>query len=165
MPLSQPLHAFKLSMYTVLMVLCATTLIADVGLRRGGRLNFYRRRWSQILRTISILSGSLAIISLLSIIIKPYIAFVLLLAWLLFATHLTCCLILNQPPILPVTNNRVSNFTNTISESINTVFGMMQNWAINLFQRWTTAILVIHRRNLLDHRISGTGRGMVQLPV
>ncbi|GKV45131.1 hypothetical protein SLEP1_g52247 [Rubroshorea leprosula] len=149
-----------------MMVLCATTLFADVSLGRGGRFNFRTRHWSQILRTISILSGSLAIISLLSI-IQLYVALVSLLVWLLLATHLTSSLIqdLNQPLIPSTTSNRVANFTSTISESINMVFGTMKNWATNLFQRCTAGIPVINIRNLFDRRISGTATGMVGLPV
>ncbi|GLT72591.1 hypothetical protein SLA2020_445130 [Shorea laevis] len=155
-----------LSAYCVMMLLSATTLFAVVSLRRGGRFNFRTRHWSQILRTISILSGSLAIISLLSI-IKPYVALVSLLVWLLFATHLTSSLIqeLNQPLIPSTAINRVANFTSTISESINIVFGMMKNWTTNLFQRCTATIPVINIRNLFDRRINGMARGMVRLPV
>ncbi|GLT33033.1 hypothetical protein SLA2020_076550 [Shorea laevis] len=131
--LSPPFVSFILSSYCVMLMLCTIALVADAGL--GIACHDSRaRHWSEILRTITVLTGSLAVISLISI-SKPYIASVFLLMWLLLAIHLLLSLYRDlTQPILPIT---ISTASNTVSafDSVRAALGRMKSWARNLF-RW-----------------------------
>ncbi|GLT33027.1 hypothetical protein SLA2020_429080 [Shorea laevis] len=81
--LSLPLNSFMLFNYCVMMMLCTMALVVDVSHRITGH-NSCTRDWREILQTIIVLMGSLAVISLLSI-SNPDVAFVSLLVWLLLA--------------------------------------------------------------------------------
>ncbi|GLT33030.1 hypothetical protein SLA2020_076520 [Shorea laevis] len=130
--LSPPFVSFILSSYCVMLLLCTIALVADAGLE----IACYHsgvRHWSEILRTITVLAGSLAVISLISI-SKPYIASVFLLVWLLLAIHLILSLYRDlTQPMLPITINTASNSVSDF-DSVGAVLGMMKNWARNLFQ-------------------------------
>ncbi|GLT50488.1 hypothetical protein SLA2020_239710 [Shorea laevis] len=80
---SLPLNSFMLFNYCVMMMLCTMALVVDVSHRIIGP-NSYARHCREILQTIIVLTGSLAVISLLSI-SNPDVAFVSLLVWLLLA--------------------------------------------------------------------------------
>ncbi|GLT47901.1 hypothetical protein SLA2020_215560 [Shorea laevis] len=130
------------------MLLCAVTQLIQVAIVRL-HSDLDTHFWSKILETITILTGSLAVISLLSI-NKPYIALIWFLVWFLFAAHRIHTLILDlNRPLLPITSNMGSN-----SNYVTTIIGKMKFWATNLLQ-WCAAVLisVVHRRSMLDRRI------------
>ncbi|GLT50496.1 hypothetical protein SLA2020_239790 [Shorea laevis] len=129
--LSPPLVSLILSSYCVMLMLCTIALVADAGLGIACH-DSYARHWSEILRTITVLMGSLAVISLISI-SKPYIASVFLLTWLLLAIHLILSLYQDlTQPILPITISTASNSVSAL-DSVSAVLGTMKNWARNLF--------------------------------
>ncbi|GKV03023.1 hypothetical protein SLEP1_g15388 [Rubroshorea leprosula] len=126
-----------LSTYCVMMMLCTTALCADVCLCSTS-INFRAHHWSGILRTIIVLTGLLTVISLLSI-SKPHIASVSLFMWLLLAIHLILSLYRDlTQPILPITINTTSNSISVVFNSVNAVFGVVKNWATNLFHSYPT---------------------------